>query len=270
MPIPTAIVVPLDGSEFAERALMVAGALGEQLGADLVLVSAPEEDRDAARDYLNQVSNEARAPILETIVADDLAPADAIVDAVRHGPNRVVCMTTHGRGRFRWAMIGSVAEDVVSRSAIPVVLAGPRCRTEPVGSLARIVVCVDGSPASEAVIPHACEWARGLDLEITLAFVIHPLDVEDAVHPDAVFGPLVDRIATQGLTANPVLLRSSYPAGELVDLAESSTVSMLAMTTHTRTGLARVVLGSVTMGVLNSAPCPVLVARPLESSGAGS
>ena len=263
MAIPRTIVVPLDGSKLAERALPITGTLAERLGSDVVLVSAPwDEDRDAAERYVQQVAAETSARVLETVVADDQPPVDAILAAVRDGPDRTVCMTTHGRGRFRWAMLGSVAEGVVSHSPEPVVLAGPRGRPEALRGSGRMVICVDGSTTSETIIPHACEWANAMHLDVEVAFVVHPLDVEDAEHPDAVLGPVADRVANEGLTAHPVLLRSTYPAGALIDLAESSPASLLAMTTHTRRGIARAVLGSVTMGVVNSSPCPVLVTRP--------
>jgi nucleotide-binding universal stress UspA family protein len=77
---------------------------------------------------------------------------------------------------------------------------------------------------------------------------------------------VTDRIAGEGVSASPVLLRNGYPAGAIVDLAEALPAALVAMTTHTRTGLTRFMVGSVTMGVLNSAPCPVLVTRPEDQS----
>jgi nucleotide-binding universal stress UspA family protein len=177
-----------------------------------------------------------------------------------------VCMATHGRGRFRWAVIGSVAESVVSRSADPVVLVGPRCSAESLQDPRRIVICVDQSPESHSSIPHAIDWAKALHLDIEVALVIRPSDEEDEVYQDVLLGPLADRIAGEGVSAYPVLLRNGYPAGALVDLAEALPGALLAMTTHTRTGLTRFMVGSVTMGVLNSAPCPVLVTRPEDDS----
>jgi len=268
MPIPKTLVVPLDGSRFAEQILPVASTIAEQLDADLVLVTATwdeQDDRDAAATYLRRVETETSARILDTIVADGPAPIAAITAAARGGPDRTVCMTTHGRGRFRWAMIGSVAEGVVSQSVVPVVLAGPRCRTESLQAAARVVICVDGTDASLSVVPHACEWARALHRDIEVVFVGHPLDVDGAAHPDMVLGAVAEQVDCEGVAAHPLLLRSTHPAGALVDLAEEASAALLAMTTHTRGGLARVALGSVTMGVLNSAPCPVLVVRPRES-----
>ena len=130
------------------KSFPVAGTLAEQLDADLVLVTATwdeQDDRDAAATYLRQVATETPARVVDTIVADGPAPIAAIIAAARGGPDRMVCMTTHGHGRFRWAMIGSVAEGVVSRSDVPVVLASPRCRAESLQVPGRVVICVDGT-----------------------------------------------------------------------------------------------------------------------------
>jgi nucleotide-binding universal stress UspA family protein len=267
VPSPRTIIVPLDGSSFAERALPVASALAERLDAGIVLVTAPwEQDPDDASDYLQQIATETRTRIVETIVDYDRVPIEAITDAARADPDRVVCMATHGRGRFRWAVIGSVAETVVSRSADPVVLVGPRCSAESLRAPRRIVICVDRSPESHSSIPHAIDWAKALHLDIEVALVIHPFDEEDEAYQVVPLGPLADRIAGEGVSAYPVLLRNAHPAGALVDLAEALPAALLAMTTHTRTGLTRFMVGSVTMGVLNSAPCPVLVTRPEDHS----
>jgi nucleotide-binding universal stress UspA family protein len=267
MPIPKTLVVPLDGSRFAEQILPVASTLAEQLDANLVLVTATweeQDDGDAAATYLQQVATETSARILDTIVADGPAPIAAITAAAQGGRDRMVCMTTHGRGRFRWAMIGSVAEGIVGQSDVPVVLAGPRCRAESLQVPGRVVICVDGTDASLSVVPHACEWARALHRDVEVVFVGHPLDVEGAAHPDMVLGAVAEQVECEGVAAHPLLLRSTHPAGALVDLAEEASAALLAMTTHTRGGLTRAVLGSVTMGVLNSAPCPVLVTRSGE------
>lgn len=260
--VPTTIVVPLDGSEFAERALPVARALAERLGSGLLLVTTrSDHDPEPPEDYLARVVESTPGLPTRTLVIHEGPTAAAIALVAREHPGRVVCMTTHGRGGLRWAVLGSVAEEVVRQSSDPVVLVGRRCWTSWPTAPAGLVVCTDGSATSREIVPHACEWAKALGLEVRIAEVTHPLDVESATHPGAVLQPLVDQARTEGVTAHAVLLRSSYPAGALVDYAESLPASMLAMSSHGRTGLARVAFGSVTMGVLNTAPCPVLVTR---------
>jgi nucleotide-binding universal stress UspA family protein len=167
-------------------------------------------------------------------------------------------MTTHGRGRIRWALLGSVAEEVVRESSAPVVLLGRHCRTDWPNNFRKMVVCVDGTSAAPAVEADAVEWAKTLGLDLHVATVIHPLD---AAAPDAVLDAIVGRMEAQGLHAHRYVLRSTYAAGAIADFAETVDADLVAMSSHARAGTARVALGSVTMGVVGMARCPVLVNR---------
>jgi nucleotide-binding universal stress UspA family protein len=97
-----------------------------------------------------------------------------------------------------------------------------------------------------------------LGLEVHVVTVIHPVD---AVGPDAVLDAIVGRLESQGLRAHRSVLRSTYVAGAIADFSESIDADIVAMCSHTRVGTARVALGSVTMGVVGMAHCPVLVDR---------
>jgi nucleotide-binding universal stress UspA family protein len=199
------------------------------------------------------------------VVVHDRAPAEAIALVAHEDDDRTVCMTSHGRGGLRWAMLGSVAEDVVRRSDRPMLLVGRHCATDVDVRRGPVLLCVDGSAASEYVAPAAAAWADRLGLGLDVAIVVHPLDVPDAEHPDELLDPITERLAAHGIACAPAMLRASYAAGELADHADSIGASMIAMTTRARRGAGRVTLGSVTMGVLGSARCPVLVAHAPES-----
>ena len=117
------------------------------------------------------------------------------------------------------------------------------------------VVPLDGSEF--AVEPDAVDWAKTLGLEVHVATVIHPLE---AAGPDAVLDAVVERMEAQGVHAHRYV-RSTYAAGAIADFAETVDADLVAMSSHARTGTARVALGSVTMGVVGMARCPVLVNR---------
>jgi nucleotide-binding universal stress UspA family protein len=168
-------------------------------------------------------------------------------------------MTTHGRGRLRWAVLGSVTEQVIRESADALLVVGRHCRTDPPAFASRLLLSVDGSSAEPAVLEPALEWARALDLEVVVTTVIHPLDSHA---PEAVLAAIAERFTAARLHARTRIERSSYPAGALADVAIELDIGLLAMSSHARTGVARFALGSVTMGAVNLAECPVLVARP--------
>ncbi len=257
---PQTIVVPLDGSEFAERAVPVATVVARQGHGGRLLLMTTRWDGDVtdASDYLAQVADGVTDVEVETIVIQDRPAAEAIEMVGRSAPGRTVCMTSHGRGRLRWALLGSVAEEVVATACEPIVLVGRHCKAAWPNGLQHLLMCVDGSTTTPAVEPIAVEWAKALDLEVHVAIVIHPLD---AARPDAVLDEIAGRFETAGLRARTNVIRSSYPAGALADLADAQGASLVAMSDHARTGAARFALGSVTIGVVALAGCPVLVAR---------
>lgn len=263
---PKTLVVPLDGSELAERAVHVAAPLVDRLGAEVVLLSTTYGDPRARHDYLEHVATLADGRDFDKIVAADIEPADLIARALGELPEPMVCMTTHGRGRLRWAVAGSVAEQVIRSATEPLLLVGPRGEETWSRSARRVVVCVDGSDAGRVATRHACEWAKALDLEVHLVFATHPLDVEGTEHPSQVFGPSEEIVREEGLEVHRAqLFRSSFVGGALADFAEEPPATLMVMAAHHHSGLARAVLGSTTMSVLNVSSCPVLVIPPGES-----
>jgi nucleotide-binding universal stress UspA family protein len=121
-----------------------------------------------------------------------------------------------------------------------------------------MLIGIDGSTDTPSVLPTAIDWARDLDLDVHLATAIHPLDTAP---PDPVLGVIAGKVEAEGLRVQTTVVRSSYPAGALAYLAESLDIGLIAMNSHGRSGVARVALGSVTMGVVGMARCPVLVVK---------
>ena len=261
--IPETLVVPLDGSKFAESAVPVATALASRSGGRVVLTTTvmyEDGNTEAARHYLRGVAAATAGPDPEIAVLDERDPVATIRHLVEQRAGSMVCATTHGRGGLRWAVLGSVAEELLRSSPDPVLLVGPRCAANWDPDKGHVVVCHDGSDATRLVLDDACDFAAALGQEeVWVATVIHSLDVEGAERPEPIFDDVEGAVAARGLKAHAVLCRSSYPAGALADAANDLPASLLVMPTHGRTGLARVLVGSCTMGVLGLAPCPVLV-----------
>jgi len=255
---PKTLVVPLDGSENGERALPVAEAVAERLGGNLLLVSAQYHGPLDPRAYLEECAARRDRCPADAFATNDTYATQAILDLLERNSDRVVCMTTHGRGRLRWAALGSVAEDVIRRSDRPTLLVGRNCRPDFLARSSHFVACADGSDESRELAAAASEWKELLGLDLRVAVVTHPLDVESAEHSDA----LLDAMAAQfGLPNHDdtTMIRSNYVAGALADYADELPAALVGMNCHARTGLARFALGSVTMGVLQLASCPLLV-----------
>jgi len=255
---PKTVVVPLDGSEYAERALPVAEAVAERLGGSLLLVSAQHHNPLELRAYLEECAALRNRCAIDVVETKDTHPSQAVLEVLEGGDDRVVCMTTHGRGRLRWAALGSVAEEIIRASDRPMLLVGRNCRADFLDRSSHLVACADGSDESKELAPAAREWAELLGLDLRVVVVTHPLDVASAEHCDALLGSMASQFGIAERAA-AVMIRSRYPAGALADYADELPAAIVGMNCHARTGLARVALGSVTMGVLHLASCPLLV-----------
>jgi nucleotide-binding universal stress UspA family protein len=261
--IPRTFVVPLDGSELARHAVDAVLPLARRLGANLVLVTTVwDGDTAAAQSHLDTVAGAIVDVPVETVIVRDRPAAEAIDLIADAAPDRMICMTTHGRGRFQRAAVGSVAEAVIRGTTRPLLLVGPHAVgtwSDPPGQL---VVCVDGSPAAAATIAPALAWASALGCEVTLSYIAHPLDLDDGLRSDEIVAPLEKEVREAGIPAHVRIERRSYVAGALLDVADEPPATLLIMATSGRTGFARLALGSVTMAVVHGAGCPVLAIPP--------
>lgn len=196
------ILVPLDGSPFAEAALRPAAELATRAGATVHLASAlhdeggelvpvdlpvpPEHDRPlrevaALERYLGEVSDRLEQEWecrVETEVLGDTTVVDVLVDhAERIGADLMVA-ATHARGAMLRTLLGSTAADFVHRAPCPVLLI-PSAEPQPdedtplQGEVARVVAALDPSGDSDLpVVSHAFEWARLWDATIDLVEVV--------------------------------------------------------------------------------------------------
>lgn len=267
----TTVLVPLDGSTVAERALGPAVALASTTGSPIVLLraAAHNELTDAQR-YLEEVAGRLDGGEVEVLAPRAVEtdwPAECIAEAAA-APGVLVCVSSHGASGIRRALLGSVAEDVLRMCATPVLIVGPEAGGDLALNDGRLVVCSDGSDTSEAILPVAQQWCTDLELAPWLTVVVDPEAAVEGPGAEAVEANYVRALATRftipGATTNWEVLHGHHPAEAIVGLAESLPATIVAMATHGKTGLARVALGSVAAGVVRHAPCPVLVLRPSD------
>jgi nucleotide-binding universal stress UspA family protein len=267
----TKVVVPLDGSKLAERAVAPGCALAERTDTPLVLLASHwDDDVDTPRNYLEKAAADLSYERVETRLIHDRVAAAAILTETGD-PGTVLSMATHGRSGIGEVLLGSVAEEVLRRSDCPVLLAGPGLergawQSEQWFAEGKLLVTIDGSAASEAVVPVAADWSDLLALEprvVQVVVVAGGMVLERDEGAGA--GSAVQRVAaslTRGArAAQGEVLHGSDVAALILDYANRLPATLIAMATHGRTGLARVTLGSVAMQVVHRSPCPVLVVR---------
>lgn len=293
------ILVPLDGSTDSAAALAPAAEVARRLGGRLLLVSAPQVVGVDVPPWFGAAPMQAGAvpvdlPDIDALIrqaeadskahlkakADDAAalgvtadtqllespPAEAILRAAEAHDAYLVVMATHGRsGLSRWA-IGSVAEHVIHRSRRPIVLV--RSGATAPFALRHIAVLLDGSAAALEVFDVAEPLARAFEADVILVHVAGDpqLDGFDAAR-DGDVAAVTDQLAVEavrlraaGIDAATRVMDGGDVTAAMQALADEG-VDLIALTTHGRTGVMRLALGSVADQVVRHAPLPVLLQR---------
>jgi nucleotide-binding universal stress UspA family protein len=303
-------MVPLDGSTFAEAALPTAFLLARRHASRLhfarvhqpppPVVAGPGGDPlyDPALD--RELDREGRRyldVLLGRIGADDRARA---VTAYLYGPVAeclsryvgdqaidLVVMTTHARGGVSRAWLGSVADAVVRRAAVPVLMLrsaeafDEHARTAP--RFGRILVPLDGSSTAAMVLEPAAALARSGDATLVLLRVVQPVPMASVPPMGFAGGAVVEDEAATHLLARQAKGDLETAARELaelgvtaverhvivepgvgraiLDFANRHRVDLIAMTSHGR-GASRLVIGSIADKLLRGSSLPILLRRP--------
>jgi nucleotide-binding universal stress UspA family protein len=300
------VLVPLDGSPLAEEAIPVAGAIAHRIGASIHLVTvqrplvppgaefgigASEDAVSGSRDdidvYLAMMT--AKLARMHGVHAASAvlmgAPAERLAEyAQTHGITLIV-MTTHGRGGFSRFWLGSVADELVRRIEVPVLLLRHGARSED-AVFHRITIALDGTPTSEQAIEPAIALGSSMPhAEYTLIRVVEPFP-PPMVTPVGVYPPdtgarslerlgtaaaeyleqVADRMRELGLAVQTRVLVGGVPE-EVVGFAERSHAQLIALATRGARGMDRLILGSVADKVVRSAVQPVLVVHGGAQAG---
>jgi nucleotide-binding universal stress UspA family protein len=271
------LLVPLDGTDFAEAALPYARALARRTGATIHLVRASlvrhppldntEEARIVAdeRAYLvGQANLLGAAQIKASVTLQQADPADAIVTQARQWGADLIVMATHERGPIGRALFGSVTAEVLEATPAPVLLVQPG-DASPFEGPQRVLLPLDGSPLAEEALPVAQQLAQLLDAPLVLALALSTDESPEAVaeHPlHAHLRDVAERLAGDGLTTQ-IEVRNGNAARVIGEIAEETGATLIVMATRAHTGLDRVVLGSTADAVLRATEVPLVMVRPI-------
>ena len=262
------LIVPVDGSTESWRAFDVALALAARSRSDVRVVEVqrdPVDGRDAQARL--DLELQQRGPFDVEVTAEVRLTIDSVAEELAKFmsllPDAVVVMSSHGRGRSA-AIVGSVTEDVLHTTFGPIVLVGPD--VEPSDFSGPIVVGVDGSQESELALPLAAAWAIELQ---TTPWVVNVAthdattpatdnDVFDTAYPARLARDLAK---FSGHAVEFDELHDRHPARAVPDYASGINASMIVASSHGRSGLSRLVMGSIVAGFVRNATCPVTVVR---------
>jgi nucleotide-binding universal stress UspA family protein len=306
------VLVPLDGSKFSESALPAALRIARRWNARLEIVTVKEDPSMLAHEvlelpphgwferYIEDVAERVHeedcwwdpyqglpenlsSPLTVGATVLKGSPSEAIQNHAAERGVDLVVMATHGRGPMSRFWLGSTADGLIRRSTIPILLIRPREEVpgaRPDFNPRKVLVPLDGSDESEAILTHALALADNGETEFDLLRIYpYPKDIASSYFPQTVrvnadvlergrtaaaeyveeeAGKLIER----GIPATGHIVTDREPAAGILHFAGQSGADLIAMCTHGRGGVSRLVLGSVTDKVIRGAQIPTLVYHP--------
>lgn len=293
------ILVPLDGSAFAEQALAAAADIARRSGAALELATAycsqmpawrtsgapmhdPRMDQELVgrlKAYLEQtasrVSSELEVPTTGVLLQG--AAGEALVKHISERAPALVVLTTHGRGGLSRVWLGSVAEELIRQVDAPMLILRPT-ESEPAPRFRprTILVPLDGSERAERMIENAARLSGSDGVRFRLLRVVAPplgtpypnvfpaaaaVDEGEAVAAaEDMLHLLCDRLQARGYEVEARAVVEDQVARAILAAAEEG-VDLIAMTTYGFDPVRRRHVGTVADKVVRAAKLPVLLRR---------
>jgi nucleotide-binding universal stress UspA family protein len=258
--------------EFGAWGAASAMALGDELDAWV----------ESQKTYLNGLAGTLTDIEVSTIARVGM-PGSELLNIINSVDNPIVVMSSHGRTGAKRLMLGSVASRIVRDANCPVmVIRGEKEQPQPAAShsLDKILVPLDGSEFAERALTDALEVVDGEQTNIHLVRVVEipslwmpgpdvPIDYglvqeyTDAVSDEAheYLKTFSQKLQQEGRSVTWEV-RDGQPAGEILKAAADFGADVIAMSTHGRGGIGRLVFGSVAEHVLHEATVPLLLIRP--------
>jgi nucleotide-binding universal stress UspA family protein len=295
------LLVPLDRSSFAEQALPLALSIARRANARLDLVEVHalylleerhagwahfEPERDAERRREEQLYLDATAKWLTSIspvlaTADVISGsaelpetvADGILERARASKPDLIVMSAHGRGSLSRFGVGSVADELIRRSGVPVLLVRPGEKAdakiiEP--AVDNILIPLDGSALAEQVFEPALDLARLMEARCSLLRVVESESSpaggalggpRETAQAEAYLGRIAARMREQGLQVRTRVVVARHAVEAILEEAAEQASNLIALATHARGSFARLLWGSVADKLVRSAKSPVLIYR---------
>ena len=284
------ILVPLDGSERAEKALPYVKSIASLKNSNVILFAVSLTIFADRRDRLfaSYVEVNAKELIKEGIKATTATSyGDVSKEIVKYANNNkidLIVMATHGYSKAKRWMFGSITQKVLYGTRIPFLIIkskSPKASVE----FNRILVPVDGSPSSESTFPHVVALTKNTNKEILLLHICEPPVVPSygsrPINPtwkkyrDNMWGEMEKLSASylkktmtalnkKGIKVKSRVIKaqSAEVAKTIIQTSKEENIDLVIIATQGRTGVGRWVLGSVANRIVEESSTPILLIRP--------
>ncbi|MHB8069233.1 MAG: universal stress protein [Desulfobaccales bacterium] len=268
---PEKLLVCTDGSEESRAALAEALRMARSGGSQVYLLQVVQiipEFEAAAPDLMARVAEEVRVQLeaakaeaqgsgvaVETRLSRSISVFSAILQEAEEIQPDMIVMGRYGRTGLARLLMGSVTARVIGHSPFNVLVI-------PKGAMLtfdRVMIASDGSPCSQTAFTEALALARRRESKLIGVSVA----TEEGEIPGA------EEIVRQMLAAANqagVAFQGVVPQGQpaddgIIQTAIKNEVDLIVVGSHGRTGLKRLLMGSVTERIIGESPCPVLVVK---------
>jgi nucleotide-binding universal stress UspA family protein len=265
------VLVATDGSDCSNGAIRVGVALAKASSARLIGLSIavhnPEystlvpnlhvEAEMRAREALKSFSAEAGEGA-ETMTREAGDPYQGILEGAKEYNADLIVIGRRGKRGLARMMVGDATAKVIGHAKCPVLVAPRAARLWE----KRLLLATDGSPHSKAAASAAGHLAKQASLPVTVVSVVtsshseaRRLEAQEAIAAE------VNMLKNMGIEAEGKVAEGS-PVEAIIKTAEDVGADLIVIGSHGRTGLAKVLLGSVAERVIGEAGCSVLVINP--------
>ncbi len=280
------ILVPLDGSRVAEQILPHLRRLLHRQDAEVILVRAavppPMENGmliadvllSAARDYLAEMQDRLRDQGARVRSVTRVgSPTGVILDVAEEERVTMIALATHGETGLKRLLAGSVAEAVLRRTHVPVLVIRPfwsyellpgRTDGEELRPMRNLLVPMDTPEEADQLLPPVIELARLFEARVVLLHVLKPEELNKGdpaarrAQEESQLAHLALRLEKEKVEALTRVAKGD-PAKEILEAARANEIDLIAMSTHAKTGFLRLFSSGVTEKVLRESTCPLLV-----------
>ncbi len=267
------IMLVTDGSEFSSGAEREAVELAKKANSQLFITSVIAVDSDyellapqllekqtaqaqSVLDKIKQIADTAGVNC-ETVLRQGAEVYEEIVEVAEQKRIDLIIMGRRGKSGLMRLMMGSTTARVIGHTSCNV-LVTPRAANV-VGQ--NMMLAVDGSRYGDIAATTATNLAKYLNAKVTVVSAIEG-DYSDRHRNETkeIVDRVVELMRKEGVKATGEVLLGA-PASSIVDAAKDKGIELIVMGSHGRTGLEKVLMGSVSDRVIGHAPCAVFVAR---------
>lgn len=254
--------------------------------ADGIAISAEalQDERNRAQKELEWLATECRSTSDADIAVDllDGPVAEILEGYAQRNKFDLIVISSHGRSGMSRFSLGSVTDSLIRHTHIPVLVVKqtPSYLNRPAQTFKRIVVPLDGSTLAEQIIPRVCSLATLEQADVTLLHVMVPQNRlrderadparqwwdGDVAFSRAYLARVAARMRREGVPVTTDIVVGDNVAQAIADYAGRERPDLVAITTHGRGGLARMLRGSVADAVTRSSKTSMLVLRPEKSA----